>query len=548
MSLSRINASAATLTKNRTEGSVVPASGMCVTCVDGCIGMCEIGKSAYRGHEVIYPQPFGVITTAAEKLYPVDYSHFNIMGTAVGAHGIAADSDKAIFPAVNLQVIMGHDKGLKFRYPWIIPGIGSTDIAKNNWEGLAIGSALSGTGLTIGENVAGMDPETIMKNGRVVDTADLKRRVKLYKDYQHHGYGAIIVQANVEDTRLAAQEYAIEKLGVEVVEMKWGQGAKDIGGEVKIKSLKKAQMLYERGYIVLPNPTDPNVIAAFERGAFKEFERHSRVGMVSEESFAERVDQLRKAGAKYVFLKTGAYRPADLARAVAFSSKYKIDLLTVDGAGGGTGMSPWRMMNEWGVPPVELHTLLYQYVKQLSDKGKYVPAIAVAGGFTFEDQIFKGLAMGAPFVKMVGMARAPIAAAMVGKTIGQAIEAGELPVYVERFGGNKDEIFVTASELRKELGEKEFDKIPCGALGLYTYYERLAQGLRQLMAGSRKFSTEYISRDDIAALTHEASDLSGIQYIMDVDKEEAEKILSANGHRTAVKQIGSAKKRVTRTR
>jgi len=43
--LSRINSSAATLTKNRTEDSVTPASGMCVTCVDGCIGMCEIGKS-----------------------------------------------------------------------------------------------------------------------------------------------------------------------------------------------------------------------------------------------------------------------------------------------------------------------------------------------------------------------------------------------------------------------------------------------------------------------------------------------------------------------
>jgi len=59
---SRINSSAATLTKNRTEDSITSISGMCVTCVDGCIGMCEIGKSAYRGHEVIYPQPFGVIT------------------------------------------------------------------------------------------------------------------------------------------------------------------------------------------------------------------------------------------------------------------------------------------------------------------------------------------------------------------------------------------------------------------------------------------------------------------------------------------------------
>lgn len=524
---SRVNATAATLTKNRTEGSVVPASGMCVTCVDGCVGMCEVGKSAYRGHEVIYPQPFGVITTAAEKTYPVDYSHFNVMGTAVGAHGIEADSDKAIFPAVNLEVKFGKDNGIKFRYPWLIPGIGSTNIAKNNWEGLAIGSALSGTGLTIGENVAGMDPQSVMDNGKVIDTADLKRRVKLYTDYQRDGYGAIIVQSNVEDTRLGVHEYAIQELGVQCVEMKWGQGAKDIGGEVKINDLKKAQMLYERGYIVLPNPMDPNVIAAFNRGAFKEFERHSRVGMVSEESFAQRVDELRKAGAKYIFLKTGAYRPADLARAIKFASKYKLDLLTVDGAGGGTGMSPWRMMNEWGVPPVELHSLLYTYAKQLTDRGEYLPALAVAGGFTFEDLIFKGLAMGAPFVKLVGMARGPIAAAMVGKTIGRTIDDGRIPVYVERFGSSRDEIFVTASALKTELGEELYSNIPTGALGLYTYYERLAQGLRQLMAGSRKFSTDLISRTDIASLTHEASAVSGIQYIMDTDAAEVDSILNS---------------------
>ena len=143
----------------------------------------------------------------------------------------------------------------------------------------------------------------------------------------------------------------------------------------------------------------------------------------------------------------------------------------------------------------------------------------------FEDQIFKGLAMGAPFVKMVGMARAPIAAAMVGKTIGRAIEEDELPVYVERFGTTKDEIFVTATSLRTELGTEEFERIPAGALGLYTYYERLAQGLRQLMAGSRRFALQYISREDIAALTPEAVAISGIQHVMDVDKDEVEAIL-----------------------
>ena len=526
-SLSKVNASAATLTKNRTEGSVTGISGMCVTCVDGCIGMCEIGKSAYRGHEVIYPQPFGVITTASEKAYPVDYSHFNIMGTAVGAHGIEADSDQAIFPNVSLEQRFGHDGGLKFKLPFMIPGIGSTNVAKNNWEGLAIGTALAGTGLTIGENVVGMDPESVLKDGKVVDTVDLKRRVKLFQDNQRDGYGATIVQANIEDTRLGTQEYAISELGVECVELKWGQGAKDIGGEVKVRDLKKAQLLYERGYVVLPNPTDDHVIKAFERGSFKEFERHSRIGMVTEESFAQRVDELRAAGAKYIFLKTGAYRPVDLARAIFFATKYGLDLLTVDGAGGGTGMSPWRMMNEWGVPSVELHSLLYQYARKLDERGAKLPALAFAGGFTFEDQIFKGLALGAPYVKLIGMARGPIAAAMVGKTIGRTIDEHQLPVYVERFGDTKDEIFVTAAELRKELGDDEFERLPTGAIGLYTYYERLAQGLRQLMCGSRKFALEHISRDDLAALTQEAAHISGIPYITDVDRDEADKILAA---------------------
>ena len=192
-------------------------------------------------------------------------------------------------------------------------------------------------------------------------------------------------------------------------------------------------------------------------------------------------------------------------------------------------MSPWRMMNEWGMPPVELHSLLYTYAKQLADAGRPVPALALAGGFTFEDHIFKGLALGAPFVKLIGMARSPIAAAMVGKTIGKTIDESQLPVYVERFGRTRDEIFVTAADLRELVGDDEFEKLPTGAIGLYTYYERLAQGLRQLMCGSRKFAMKYISRDDIASLTREATEISGIQFTLDIDQEEVETILNVQG-------------------
>ncbi|MCJ7745517.1 MAG: FMN-binding glutamate synthase family protein, partial [Actinobacteria bacterium] len=65
MAIARINRSAATLSKNRTPDSVSPFSGMCATCVEGCIGMCEIGKSAVRGPECLYPQPFGIMTAAS---------------------------------------------------------------------------------------------------------------------------------------------------------------------------------------------------------------------------------------------------------------------------------------------------------------------------------------------------------------------------------------------------------------------------------------------------------------------------------------------------
>jgi len=526
MTYSRLNASAATLTKNRTEDSVSPFSGMCTTCIDGCIGMCEIGKSAYRGPEMIYPQPFGIITTASAKTYPVDLSHFTILGRASGAWGVEASSDKALFPNVDLEVHWGHKPGLRSKLPFILAALGSTNIAKNNWEGLAVGAAITGTCLTVGENVCGMDPGSELSNGHLLSSRELEWRVRTFREWQEEGWGEIIIQANVEDTRLGVHEYAIQKLGVKAVEMKWGQGAKDIGGEVKIRDLDKARMLKQRGYVVLPDPENPLVADAFHRGSFREFERHSRVGMADRDAFLRRAEELRKAGAKWVSLKTGAYRPADLARAVKWSSEAEIDLLTVDAAGGGTGMSPWRMMNEWGIPGIELHSMLREYCDRLAKQGRYVPPIALAGGFTFEDQIFKGFALAAPHVKLIAWARSPLAAAMVGKNIGRLIEENSLPIYIERFGTTVDEVFVTAPELQERYQDR-FRKIPTGAIGIYTYYQRVAQGLRQLMCGARKFALQHVSRDDIAALTPRAAEISGIPLVTDTDREEVEQILRA---------------------
>nr|QNO46105.1 hypothetical protein FAKCHJAF_00042 [Methanosarcinales archaeon ANME-2c ERB4] len=114
---------------------------------------------------------------------------------------------------------------------------------------------------------------------------------------------------------------------------------------------------------------------------------------------------------------------------------------------------------------------------------------------------------------------------MVGKTIGKAIESKEVPVYISRFGRTIEDIFVTSTELKHRFGA-DFEFIPAGAIGLYTYMQRIAQGMRQLMAGNRKFGLSYIESGDIAALTTDAAEISGIPYIMDVDADEVETILN----------------------
>lgn len=516
------NASAATGTKNRVSDPS-PYSGICSACLDGCPGLCEIGKSSFRGREVLYPVPFGKVTSGAVKQYPVDYSHLNIQGTCVGAIGVEADSDKALFTKVSTEVEIGKKHKIKLKLPIFTGALGSTDIARDNWEGMAIGSAISGIMVVIGENIVGMDPEAEFKNNRVVRSPELERRVKAFKKW-HDGYGAIVLQQNVEDGRLGSPEYAVEKLGVKCIELKWGQGAKDIGGEVKLTTLERALELKKRGYVVVPNPEDPAVVKGFKEGAFREFERHSKLGMVEYDSFMSSVQHLRKIGAKFVSLKTGAYRIADLARAMRFASDAGIDLLTIDGAGGGTGMSPWRMMNEWGVPTIYLQSIAYKFAKELRAKGKYVPDLSIAGGFSLEDHIFKAIALGAPFFKAVCMGRATMIPAMVGKNIQRWLSEKKLPPEIKKYGESIETIFVNAETLRSKYG-KQYSEIPAAAIGMYTFCDRLQLGLQQLMAGARKFAIEHIDRTDLMSLTRESADVTGIPYVMESDMKEAKNIL-----------------------
>jgi glutamate synthase domain-containing protein 2 len=292
-----------------------------------------------------------------------------------------------------------------------------------------------------------------------------------------------------------------------------------------VNSLERALELQKRGYIVTPDPSNPITQAAFKDGAIKEFERHSRLGFIGEHEFYQEVDRLRKIGFKRVTLKTGAYGLRELAMAIKWSSKAKIDLLTIDGAPGGTGMSPWRMMEEWGMPSLYLHAASYEFCKKLADKGERVPDIAFAGGFSSEDGIFKALAMGAPFVKAVCMGRALMIPGMVGKNIAQWLKSNDLPKTVSEFGKTTEEIFVCYEAVVDIVGKDEMKNIPLGALGIYSYSDKIKVGLQQIMAGARCFSLPAITRRELMSLTEECAKVTGIPYLMDAYREEAEKIL-----------------------
>lgn len=525
---SYLNGRSTTGTTTRVK-DVSPTSGMCPICVEECAVLCEISLSAFRGREALYPitAQFGKSTAAALKDFGLDWSHFTILPALRGAKGIEPDPDVAIFPNADIATNVG---GVPIKIPVTIAALGSTEVARRNWESLAAGAALVGTIQIVGENVVGMDPEAVFADGKVKRSPELERRIECYHKFWDGKHGDIGVQTNVEDQRMGVDLYAASNLEVNIIERKWGQGAKAIGGEVRISSLERALELKRRGYILIPDPEDPVTVEAFKAGVIRSFERHSRVGMPDLTRFVEEVERLKEHGVKKVFLKTGSYRPAEVAFALRAASEAKIDAVTFDGAGGGTGMSPVPMMDEMGVPTVYLEAHVLKCARVLKEHGRHVPDILMAGGFISETQIFKAIALSnfgdGPLVKAVAMARAPLTAVMKSKYFVELWRNGRLPKhFAAEYGDSPERFFVTYPQLKEKLGDR-ISLLPWGAVGLYTFLvDRIGTGLKQLLAGVRKWKLSLISREDLASLSERARDVTGIPLVSEVDTDLVESIL-----------------------
>ena len=530
-------------------------SSLCTLCRADCNGRCETWLSSLVGRKLLYPRSYGIVTAGANNTthVGVSYNSLRIQGHAYGSkglpEGLSSDPDDCIFPNVNLATGFGNKVRTKVRMPLMTGALGSTFVAAKYWDSFAIGGSLVGIPVVIGENVVGVDRESIINPGdvkrrKIEVSPELDRRIETYLRY-YDGFGAIIVQLNVEDTRNGVAEYVVDKYGDKVIiELKWGQGAKDIGGEIQVTSLDYAIFLKERGYVVDPDPTKPEVQKAFEEGSIKSFARHSRLGGTNLQSvdqvrddFMTSVEYLRSIGFERITLKTGSYGMEELAMSIKFATDAGLDLLTIDGSGGGTGMSPWNMMQSWGVPSINLHAKAYEYASILAAKGDKVVDMSFAGGFALEDHIFKALALGAPFTKLVCMGRAIMIPGFVGSNIEGALDPekkaqvnghwSELPKSVKQVGSTAKEIFASYFDVEKKVGKEEMKNIPYGAIAFYTLADKLACGLQQLMAGARKFSMNSITRGDLMSGNRETAAETGIPHVADVNDESAKKILNS---------------------
>lgn len=524
-------------------------SSLCTLCRADCKGKCETWLSSMVGRKLLYPRDFGSITAGSTNTthVGVNYNNVRINGYNYGSEGLAkgltTDADDCIFPNVSLETEFGKKSKTKVKVPVMTGALGSTFIAAKYWESFSIGAALSGFPIVVGENVVGIDKQAVIKNGKVEKAPEMDRRINTYLKY-YNGYGAIIVQLNVEDTRNGVAEYIIDKFGDDVIiELKWGQGAKDIGGEIQVKSLEYALFLKNRGYVVDPDPAAQEVQEAFKHGAIKSFARHSRLGYTDlsseeavRESFMSSVAYLRKLGYKRITLKTGSYGMEALAMAIKYATDAELDLLTIDGSGGGTGMSPWNMMEAWGVPSLHLHAKAYEYAKILKGQGKDVVDMAFAGGLAREDHIYKALALGGEFTKMVCMGRSMMIPGYLGSNIEGVLHPDRkehvnghwetLPTTVSSIGNHAEEIFASYYDVEKQVGKSEMKNIPYGAIAICTLTDKLGAGLQQLLAGARKFNVNQVSRGDIFAGNRETEAVTSVPFMTDVADDIAKKILA----------------------
>jgi glutamate synthase domain-containing protein 2 len=340
-------------TRTRLDYPDHPSSGgICDVCI--LDGICEIGLKAKTG-STTFPQPFGVAQFGAEKKLP-NLDDIQILPEIFG--------EKILFKNVKAATELG---GFKTTMPVIVGAMGSTKVAHSRGEILAKGAAKAGLIMAIGENILS-----------TYGIKGLKERIQPFLD-EYKKEGAVLVQGNVEDRKLGVFEKGIE-LGAHGIEIKLGQGAKmGLGGEIFF-DCKEAEKYRKLGYTIVKE----------KEGVC---ERHSSPGSIKKNEIKEmliKYSDLKVPIWIKIAVGNGIIELLEFLNDLKKKEKIRLEAVVVDGYGGGTGMSPWQIMNEFSLPSA----CILSYFKKLRFD------LIVTGGYTDGIDVAKAMMMGADGVAM----------------------------------------------------------------------------------------------------------------------------------------------------
>lgn len=440
--------------------------------------MCDIALKAVWGRDGIFPftQPkkFGKVQVGAEpspkgsKFLNLDQTLLLLEQTILLPPLFTPNRYKKmlelmrepLFIDVKTESELG---GFKTKIPLAIAAMGSTDIANKPGLALAEGAAKSGIIHVIGENVINMRGY----DKRSTNQPCLKERMLAFLS-NCEDCGGLVIQANVEDANswLFGQIYSDKDLdpyiddGLIGFEIKCGQGAKPgLGGEVKVDR-QMALRLVDKYFF----PDDPRTIDK------EMYDRHSVPGTFNPAILHGQIKNIRNQYPKVkVWVKTAGYR--DLEQQVRIAANAGADAITIDGAEGGSGMSPTVALNCLGYPTVVC-------MKKIADAKKEKTKIdmIIAGGLTDGSHIVKSLCLG---IDGVAMGRA----------------------------------FIIASEARLGPLTKPLKRLENPVDGIVNFVDATKVEVQMLASALDAYNLNQLNKEGIAALNKTIADMFKIEYI-----------------------------------
>ncbi len=294
------------------------------------------------------------------------------------------------------------------------------------------------------------------------------------------GEGGILPEER-ENASLLIAQYASGRFGIsaralksaDAIEIKIGQGAKAGQGGLLLSEKVSAEISAIRGIPMGTDAVSPS--------------RH--LDIVGPEDLKMKIDELREIteGKVPIIIKYAAGRVKD---DVKIAAKAGADIITVDGAQGGTGAAPDIVLENTGIPAlaavVEAHEALVE-INMRDDIG-----LIVSGGIRNGADVAKALALGAD---AVGISTA-ILIAMGCKGCG-ICHSGKCPWGIATQNPN----------LRKRL------KVDISTERIENFLKSTIHELTMLVQVLGKTDVRNLEREDLRALTLDASEITNIPLV-----------------------------------